>query len=178
MKRLGFILTLLMVGCAGSESAPAVQAKKAFTSFSHLKKKDTNPFESTFLNPVFTSEKRTPPKKTIAAEGPLKSTALLWFNVYQNTLSRLDGSTCNFSPTCSGFAIQAISKSGPLGFGLALGRLHKNHLDHSFYSNKDRRLFDPLDNYTFWLEPTKPDNFDAYQDPAHAWFQHVSLVNE
>lgn len=177
MKYLAFVL-LVLTSCTGSQK-PVVQSKKAFSNFSHLKEKTAEPFESTFLNPALSKKKTTRgQRRSLTASGPLQSTAYLWFIAYQNTLSRMDGSTCNFTPTCSGFALQAISKYGPIGFGLAFGRLHKNHLDNSFYHSAPPRLSDPLSNYTFWLGKPKRDDFAAHVDPAHAWFQHVSLVDE
>lgn len=173
-----FLFFLLFTGCATAVEAPSVKSKNAFSSFAHLQKKKTAPFKSTFLNPVFKNQKKKKIRTSVSEKGPIQSAAYLWFALYQNTLSRLDGATCNFSPTCSAYTLHAISKYGVLGLGLAFGRLHKNHLDDTFYRQAPPRLSDPLTNYTFWLQSAKVDDFSAHIDPAHAWFQHVSLVDE
>ena len=47
---------------------------------------------------------------------------------YQATLSRVQGDVCNFTPSCSHFALQAVQRYGPLvGLLLASDRLQRCH---------------------------------------------------
>jgi putative membrane protein insertion efficiency factor len=53
---------------------------------------------------------------------------LLLIRIYQLFLSPLLGSSCRFTPTCSQYAIEAITKYGPLRGGwLTLKRIVKCH---------------------------------------------------
>ena len=111
------------------------------------------------------------------ADGPIASTAWLWYSAYKNTVSRLDGSTCRFSPSCSTFALEAIREHGSLGVAMAFGRLHKNHGDHRHYpTTTPPFLDDPVANYGFWLGQPALDDFARQADDAHAWYQHVRAV--
>lgn len=108
------------------------------------------------------------------ASGPMQASAWLWFRAYQATFSRLDGTTCRFRPTCSGFAVDAIGEHGLLGLSMAFGRLGRNHnaMRHYHMSNPPF-LDDPLDNYGFGGRQPWFDDFQSYDDEAHAWYQHV-----
>lgn len=108
------------------------------------------------------------------ASGAVVATAWLWFQAYQGTLSRVDGATCRFHPTCSRFAIDAISATGPWGGLLTFARLQRAHTVERHYAMSDPPfLDDPLDNYVFWLRPSKLDAAEDSKYPSHAWFHHV-----
>lgn len=78
----------------------------------------------------------------------LASTLGLYFGVYRQTLSRVDGATCRFEPTCSGFSQHALHAHGPWGIALTFARLQRYHGDASFYeAGRDGRLKDPLERY-------------------------------
>ena len=50
---------------------------------------------------------------------------------YQKFLSPLKGPSCRFTPTCSQYAVEAISKCGPLsGLWMATKRIFKCHPFH------------------------------------------------
>ena len=52
--------------------------------------------------------------------------AIIW--VYQRMISPLTPPSCRFTPTCSAYAAEAVTKYGPLKGGkLALKRLSKCH---------------------------------------------------
>ncbi|HSI91003.1 MAG TPA: membrane protein insertion efficiency factor YidD [Adhaeribacter sp.] len=52
--------------------------------------------------------------------------ALIW--IYQRILSPLKPPSCRFTPTCSGYAAEAVNKHGPFKGGkLALKRISKCH---------------------------------------------------
>ena len=51
---------------------------------------------------------------------------LLW--VYQYLISPLKPATCRYTPTCSSYAVQAVSKYGPFRGGwMALKRIGRCH---------------------------------------------------
>ena len=76
--------------------------------------------------------------------------------LYQRFISTQDMPVCNFTPSCSLFGIQAISKYGFfLGILLTSDRLQRCHgaaIQYSprYYSfdGKTGRLFDPVENYS------------------------------
>lgn len=123
------------------------------------------------------------PLKTEAAETTesrsslFATTASLWFGTYKNTVSRVDGNRCQFVPSCSRFAKDAVDSAGVAGIFLGFGRLLRPHNHNGFYRlNAQGFLQDDLPEYTFWWRTPIEDDFQSYSDPAHAWFQHIRLV--
>jgi putative membrane protein insertion efficiency factor len=58
----------------------------------------------------------------------LKTVLIVLIRVYQHYISPLTGPSCRFFPSCSSFALEAISKYGAVRGGLmALGRLSRCH---------------------------------------------------
>jgi putative component of membrane protein insertase Oxa1/YidC/SpoIIIJ protein YidD len=118
----------------------------------------------------------------IRARGPGRASMYLFFRAFKETYSRVDGSYCTFVPSCSRFGLEAVRELGPLGFPLTLGRLTRSHThERDFYRPADIPIFrrDPVDNYTFWLrDDLRPDDFDSYEDPAHAWFNHLRMLED
>lgn len=112
----------------------------------------------------------------LRARGPVSATLVLGLSAYQNTLSRADGHTCRFRPTCSGFAVEATSTHGPIGLAMAFGRLSRDHTDTTFYPQSTHgEAQDPLDAWTFFSRP----EFEAMRDdPRFGWYRHVLAVEE
>ncbi len=159
MIRFWFIL--VAAGCAGPldiAKVPGVAQREAF-----------GPWE-----PQTTAQAQlTTPQKSPAA-----ATAWLFLHAYQHTLSRADGQTCRFHPTCSGFAVDAVSELGLLGFPLAFGRLARPHNDASFYpaSADGVHLEDPVSAYLFFLDEDRPDTMR--DDPRFGWYHHVHAMQQ
>ncbi|MFU8804402.1 MAG: membrane protein insertion efficiency factor YidD [Bradymonadaceae bacterium] len=103
------------------------------------------------------------------------ATAALWWNLYKNTYSRIDGPTCEFSPSCSRFGLEAVGRHGLIGVPMTFGRLLRHH-DHDFYRKEGRLLADPLENYSFWRGPHRLDAIDTHDDLAHGWYGHVQTT--
>ena len=58
----------------------------------------------------------------------MKQIALLLIRLYQNTLSRVLPPSCRFTPSCSQYALEAVSKHGALkGLWLGARRLVRCH---------------------------------------------------
>jgi uncharacterized protein len=58
----------------------------------------------------------------------LKTVLIVLIRAYQHFISPLKGPSCRFYPSCSSFALEAISKYGAVRGGLmALGRLSRCH---------------------------------------------------
>lgn len=89
--------------------------------------------------------------RPMATRSSTGATARLLFQFYSSTWSRADGSTCRFSPTCSGFGRQAIARHGVFGLVMTFGRLHRNHADADFYDVERGRLRDPVSLHSFWF---------------------------
>jgi putative component of membrane protein insertase Oxa1/YidC/SpoIIIJ protein YidD len=76
---------------------------------------------------------------------------------YQKYLSGADGHRCPMTPSCSGYAVQAIRRHGAfLGWIMACDRLMRcgrDELRHSpsVMTRHGIRCQDPLDNNDFWL---------------------------
>jgi putative membrane protein insertion efficiency factor len=58
----------------------------------------------------------------------LKTAFIVLIRLYQHFISPLKAPSCRFFPSCSSFALEAISKYGAVRGGLmALGRLSRCH---------------------------------------------------
>ncbi|HEX3617726.1 MAG TPA: membrane protein insertion efficiency factor YidD [Solirubrobacteraceae bacterium] len=80
----------------------------------------------------------------ITASGPARAVLTAPIKLYQKTVSPLTGQRCKYYPSCSEYAVQAISKFGILrGLVLAGWRLLRcNPLSHGgFDPVEDQRLF-------------------------------------
>ena len=63
--------------------------------------------------------------------GPVARLLLLLLGGYRRWISPLLGPRCRFAPSCSAYAVQAVSTHGALrGSGLAVGRLLRCHPFH------------------------------------------------
>ena len=89
--------------------------------------------------------------------------ALTWaVRCYQHTVSRVDGDRCPSFPTCSQYAVQALSQHGPLlGTVLTAGRLISEG-DEAAFAARIRiegrwRIYSPLrDDLAFLGVPLEP----------------------
>ena len=84
---------------------------------------------------------------------------------YRHFLTKVDGPRCGHYPTCSHFANQAVGRHGVWGLLMGLERLIRTGRSSSVRwlpeigSGKNRRFFDPIDNYVIW----KPENFTGFE---------------
>jgi hypothetical protein len=106
------------------------------------------------------------------ARGPAAAAAALWWAAYKQTYSRFDATTCEFSPSCSRFGLEAVQHHGPLGFPMTFARLLRHH-DHDFYPSSGRLLLDPVSSYTGWGGPVRADALARHSDSAKGWHEHV-----
>ncbi len=98
------------------------------------------------------------------ADRPTEPTSLLRMLLvglirgYQATLSRVQGDVCNFTPSCSHFAVQAVERFGPIqGLLLASDRLQRCHYWAWHYlglyygvrevPGRGPKLVDPVERY-------------------------------
>ncbi|MEO0129950.1 MAG: membrane protein insertion efficiency factor YidD [candidate division WOR-3 bacterium] len=107
-----------------------------------------------------------PPQET----NPVKIVFNTTIKLYQKIISPAQGDVCNFSPSCSHFAADAIEKYGIfLGTLMSADRLMRcnpsaiNYYD-TFYSGiKDNKVYDPVEN-NYILEPIKKP-FEIFMEP-------------
>ena len=63
--------------------------------------------------------------------GPLTALAVGFIRTYQRLISPLTGPNCRYQPTCSSYALEAVSRFGALRGGwLALRRIGRCHPFH------------------------------------------------
>ncbi len=96
--------------------------------------------------------KQTSPKKGPAFEiSPLGYAANGFLTIYQTAISSQDQSVCNFTPSCSHFAREAINRGGFIkGSLLAFDRLTRCHPYARLMYKLDprtERALDPVDDY-------------------------------
>jgi len=81
--------------------------------------------------------------------------AHLLITFFQKVISPVDGPTCDFYPTCSAYALQALKKHGLfLGLTMANERANRNHAPDGYelISRFGRYyLYDPVENNDFWF---------------------------
>uniref|UniRef100_A0A7V3RGI2 Membrane protein insertion efficiency factor YidD n=1 Tax=candidate division WOR-3 bacterium TaxID=2052148 RepID=A0A7V3RGI2_UNCW3 len=84
---------------------------------------------------------------------PVKIVFKTAIRLYQKAISPAQGDVCNFSPSCSQFAAEAIGKYGIFwGTLMSADRLMRCNPDainyyNTFYSGiKDNKVYDPVEN--------------------------------
>jgi len=106
-----------------------------------------------------------PPEKPRTAAGPDAAGSLdplvAGVRFFQRFISPVDGPRCRMYPTCSGYALQALDRHGPLlGTLLTVDRLlHEGSPEehrHPVEIFGRRRFHDPLANNDFWLNRPSP----------------------
>lgn len=83
----------------------------------------------------------------------------LLITFFQEIISPVDGATCDFYPTCSAYAKQALKKHGLLlGLAMASERITRDHAPHGYeLIHKFGRdyLYDPVEHNDFWFRTTE-----------------------
>ncbi|RAL24743.1 hypothetical protein DL240_00600 [Lujinxingia litoralis] len=166
--------------CASCASAPAFSPSERTPQSAQL-----IPFEPTRLRPhpahltSPTHPMRAPGQshsRAHLAQGPLQASAYLWWRVYGETYGRASGPTCNFSPTCSRFGLEA-SAYGPRGLIWTFGRLQRDQRPDDFYATTpDGHLSDPIANYAIWTQAPTLDRSPYVETPHHGWYLFVRAL--
>ncbi len=80
-------------------------------------------------------------------------------NFFQKIVSPVDGPTCDFYPTCSGYSKQALKKHGFfLGLAMASERIIRDHGQEGYdliFKFGRYYLYDPVENNDFWFKKKK-----------------------
>jgi putative component of membrane protein insertase Oxa1/YidC/SpoIIIJ protein YidD len=156
------VLALFLMGCATAPTTSNIELGEPFAPGMYPVAPDGQAHQP-----------RKPAMHPLAA-GPIQSATWVAYRGYQSTFSRVDGATCRFRPTCSRLAYQAVSERGLAGVPIAFARLQRFHSGvHNYPGSHPPHLHDPLANYTFTNRRPKLDDHDAYENRAHAWYQHV-----
>jgi hypothetical protein len=83
------------------------------------------------------------------------SPGILLISFFQTVVSPVDGASCDFYPTCSAYAKQALAKHGLfIGLAMASERLCRIHAPEGYepvekYGNY--YYYDPVENNDFWF---------------------------
>jgi putative membrane protein insertion efficiency factor len=89
-------------------------------------------------------------KVSISSLSILKALALSFIRLYQLIISPQQGDVCNFQPSCSHFAFEAIKKYGIIeGILMASDRLQRCHYwaKGKYYPSPNGKLYDPVKNH-------------------------------
>lgn len=88
------------------------------------------------------------------------------FKLYQKLISPSQGDVCNFSPSCSHFAMESIAEHGVIwGSLMASDRLQRcnpwalGSFDKYYAGIKYRKIYDPINN-NYIFGTIKKDNQD------------------
>ena len=83
----------------------------------------------------------------------------LLITFFQKVISPVDGPTCDFHPTCSAYARQALKKHGLLiGLTMANERANSNHSPEGYeliFKYGMYYIYDPVENNDFWFAKGK-----------------------
>ena len=79
----------------------------------------------------------------------------LLITFFQKVISPVDGPTCDFYPTCSAYARQALKKHGLfIGLAMANERANRNHSPEGYeliFRYGRYYIYDPVENNDFWF---------------------------
>jgi hypothetical protein len=95
---------------------------------------------------------------------PLKIVLGTGFNLYQKIISPAQGDVCNFEPSCSQFAKEAIKKYGQWGVLMGADRLMRcnpwayQHCDTYYSGIKNYKIYDPIENNFIFGEIRKAND--------------------
>jgi len=80
----------------------------------------------------------------------------LLITFFQQVISPVDGATCDFYPTCSGYAQQALKKHGLcIGLAMASERAARDHSPEGYdiiFKFGRYYIYDPVENNDFWFD--------------------------
>ena len=105
---------------------------------SGIEQTDWTPWEYTN-----TSQFNIPLVKTTTSTNPLSLSLMLW-----KELSKQDGPTCPFIPSCAGYTVTAIHKHGPItGWIMGIDRFSRDHrwARDDNYPIINWHLYDPVE---------------------------------
>jgi len=78
---------------------------------------------------------------------------------FQKVISPVDGATCDFYPTCSAYAKQALKKHGLfIGLAMASERITRDHTPKGYdliFKFGRYYIYDPVGNNDFWFHKRK-----------------------
>ena len=79
----------------------------------------------------------------------------LLITFFQKVISPVDGATCDFYPTCSAYAKDALKKHGlVIGLAMANERVNQYHSPEGYeliYKFDRYYIYDPVENNDFWF---------------------------
>ena len=83
----------------------------------------------------------------------------LVISFFQKVISPVDGATCDFYPTCSAYAKDALKKHGlVVGLAMANERTNRYHSPEGYeliYKFDRYYIYDPVENNDFWFAQGK-----------------------
>jgi putative membrane protein insertion efficiency factor len=83
----------------------------------------------------------------------------LLITFFQKVISPVDGATCEFYPTCSTYAKNALQKHGlVIGLAMANERVNRYHSPEGYeiiYKFNRYYIYDPVENNDFWFVQKK-----------------------
>ena len=108
---------------------------------------------------IYKKESNKPPPHQHKAHLTTKVTTFpfkMLIRFFQKVISPVDGATCDFYPTCSGYAQQALKKHGVfIGLAMANERASRDHSPEGYdliFKFGRYYVHDPVENNDFWFD--------------------------
>ena len=126
---------------------------------SNVESKEWGPWDKDSIYEMEVKEQQLNQQKSNLVSKTATFPIKLLITFFQKVISPVDGATCDFYPTCSAYAKQALKKHGLfLGLVMASERVIRDHSPEGYdliYKFDRYYVYDPVENNDFWLDKRK-----------------------
>ncbi len=123
---------------------------------SNVESKDWGPWDKDSIYEIEISGPQSNKQKSNLVSKTTTFPIKLLITFFQKVISPVDGPTCDFYPTCSAYAKQALKKHGFFtGLAMASERIIRDHSPEGYdliYKFDRYYAYDPLENNDFWFD--------------------------
>lgn len=122
----------------------------------NVESKEWGPWDKDSIYEVEVNEQPSHQQKSNLVSQTATFPIKLLITFFQKVISPVDGATCDFYPTCSAYAKQALNKHGLfLGLVMASERVIRDHSPEGYdliYKFDRYYVYDPVENNDFWFD--------------------------
>ena len=126
---------------------------------SNVESKEWGPWDKDSIYEIEIKEQQSNQQKSNLVSKAATFPVKLLITFFQKVISPVDGATCDFYPTCSAYAKQALKKHGLfLGLVMANERVMRDHSPEGYdliYKFDRYYIYDPVENNDFWFDKRK-----------------------